>query len=105
MHMNVFMYLIVAFGGVILGLLITAIFGGKKKKTKNSFASKINWIGFFLAMFGLMSDPNFFEYLSTLVSQEVLSEVMAISGALVMLIRTFATSQGLHLPGREKSNA
>jgi len=75
----------------------------RRMKTKNSFASGINWIGFFLAVFGLASDPDFSGCLAELVSQEVLSKVMAISGVLVMLIRTFLTSQGLHLPGRSKA--
>ena len=73
--------------------------------TKNSFTSKINWLGFFLAVFGLMSDPQFAGYLSTIVSQEVMSRVMSISGVLVMLVRTFFTTQGLYLPGQEQNNA
>jgi len=74
-------------------------------KTKNSFYSKINWVGFSIAMFGLMSDPEFSGYMSTFVSQEAVSRVMAISGVIVMILRTFFTTQGLHLPGKGSTNS
>ena len=56
---------------------------------KSPFASKLNIVGAVLTLSGLLMDPTFQGYLSTIVPQEVMAKIISISGIVVMVLRTF----------------
>lgn len=65
--------------------------------TKSPFKSKLNILGFVLAVSGLMMDPTFQGYLADVIPPEVMAKIISCSGILVMLLRTCCTSQGISL--------
>ena len=67
--------------------------------TKGILASKLNWIGAFLAILGLFSDPTFAQLIGSLVPQEVLSRVTAVAGLVIIVVRTFFTSMKIEIGG------
>ncbi len=57
---------------------------------KPAYKSKLNWVGAVLVLGGLLSDPMIKEF----IPPEIASKVMWISGALVLILRTFFTTSG-----------
>jgi len=71
--------------------------------SKKSFlTSKLNWTGFIMAMIGLYSDPIFQQYLADAIPPDILSRVLSIGGMVVLMLRTFFTSQGISTTGTGK---
>lgn len=64
---------------------------------KPAILSKLNWLGLAMTMIGLWSDPIFQGYLADCIPPDILPRVLSIGGMVVMVIRTFFTSQGLTL--------
>lgn len=62
---------------------------------KSFLSSKLNWTGFIMAMVGLYSDPAFQQYLVDVIPPEILPRVLSIGGMVVLVLRTFFTSQGI----------
>lgn len=72
-------------------------FHSRGEKMKSPFASKLNWIGAAIAILGLMTDPTFQKYMADLIPQDIMSKIISLSGILVIVIRTFFTSQGMSI--------
>lgn len=64
---------------------------------KPAILSKLNWLGLVMTLVGLWSDPIFQGYLADCIPPDILPRVLSGGGMLVMVLRTFFTSQGLTL--------
>ena len=64
---------------------------------KSAILSKLNWLGFAMTLMGLWADPIFQDYLKNCIPPDILPRVLSGGGMLVMILRTFFTSQGLTL--------
>jgi len=60
--------------------------------SKSAYRSKLNWIGAFMMVLGLYSDPVFKDYLGGVIPEAWLSRVMSGLGLAVMILRTFFTN-------------
>lgn len=66
-------------------------------ENKAWYMSKMNYIGAFLVVLGLFSDPEFAKLVGQLIPAEYLSRITAATGVVVMIVRTFFTSMGVTL--------
>jgi len=71
-------------------------------ETKAWYVSKLNWLGIGLALLGVFSDPEFIKLVGQLIPQEILSKIIAGSGALVIVLRTFFTAAKIGTNGDSK---
>lgn len=53
--------------------------------------SKLNWLGGFITLFGLMTLPETQKYISEFLPQSVLSKLIAGAGLATIVIRSFFT--------------
>jgi hypothetical protein len=61
-------------------------------RRKRAWQSKINWLGLLTCLLGMTMDPDFQRYLGEWVSSEWSGKLVSISGMLVVVLRTWATS-------------
>ena len=64
---------------------------------KTALTSKLNWVGMVLVICGLFSDPAFQQYLGDLVPSWLLPKLMSAAGIVVMVLRTFYTSEPIKI--------
>lgn len=60
---------------------------------KSAFKSKLNWVGALILLTGLFMDPTFQGYCSDIVPAQYMSKIVSLSGIVVMVLRTFFTSE------------
>lgn len=68
---------------------------------KHPVKSKLNILGAVIVILGLVMDPEFQAYLGEFLPPELMARIVSGSGILVMILRSFFTSEAVRIKGRE----